>query len=58
MIEGAFIDSDDDDDATKITQRYVIPHEPGMDLLNELVNDAYFQCGTRTSVDLFLDFTE
>jgi hypothetical protein len=53
MIHGAFVDFDDDDDATKIVGKYLNPEESGMVLLNELVNDAYFQCGTRMYVPFF-----
>jgi len=58
VIREGFIDQDDDDDASKVIQRY-LSSEESLDsvgvqgVLDEILNDVYFQCGNRHFADYF-----
>ena len=51
IVRAGFLDHDDDDDANKIIQQYLlagsIDEANAFDVLPEILNDVYFQCGNR-----------
>merc|ERR1712137_1074720 len=56
FIHAGFFDNDDDDDAVKIIKQYLDGTSDdlnGLEVLPEILNDIYFQCGNRKYADQF-----